>query len=324
MDAVTLINDNLDTEKLLIHFDFDKIRTSGDITRSCCKIHGGINPSAFVINNETGLWYCHEMCGGGDAYTLVEKMLNLSFPEAVRWLASFTGVDISNLTITERKSQHIEETKKFIKLMNNKKKSFNNFSISEEIKGVKKYRNFLPSTLEYFGLGYVDKVKLDKRNGETYTLLQRLVFPIIFNNIQIGILFRRVNNQDYPKWSNQPVDLNFGDILYNYDNAVGSAVVVVCEGILDVWAFHEIGVTAVATLGAHITDEQYKLLLMTGADIVLAYDGDKAGREVVSKAKEMFKNKANLSYILFDEGTDPESIDREELNNRYSKRSPIR
>ena len=110
MDAVTIINEHLDIHRLLQHYDIDKTNPEGDIIRACCKLHGGNNPTAFVINVETGLWYCHTgSCGGGDAFTLVQKMEGCDFPSSVRWLAEFFDVDISNLHITERKYQHIEE-----------------------------------------------------------------------------------------------------------------------------------------------------------------------------------------------------------------------
>lgn len=323
MDAVTIITEHLDVDRLLQHYDFDKINPDGDIVRACCKIHGGNNPTAFVINRETGLWYCHTgSCGGGDVFTLVQKMESCDFPSAVRWLANFFDIDINNLRITERKYQYVEELKSFIKTVKSKrKKVFQQFTIEEEIKEVTKYRDFKPETLEHFHLGYVESVKLKKRDGAYYTLLHRLVFPISFNNIQVGISFRRTNSNDFPKWSHQPAHIETKELLYNYDEAKSSQIIAICEGISDVWAFYEIGVSAVCTFGAHITQEQYKLLLKTGADLVLAYDGDEAGKLVTERALKMFKYKANLYTIHLNDSEDPQSIGREELLKRYESRT---
>lgn len=323
MDAVTIINQHIDVDRLLQHYDFDKVHSEGEIIRSCCKIHGGNNPSAFVINRETGLWYCHTgSCGGGDVFTLVEKMEKCDFASAVRWLAKFYDIDISTMQITERKYQHIEDLKKFIKMVKSKrKKEFQPYTIDEEIKEVSKFRNFKQETIEHFKLGYVESVKLKKRDGEHYTLLHRLVFPIFFNNIQVGMSFRRTNSNDIPKWSHQPVHIETKNILYNYDEVKSSPIIVICEGITDVWAYYEIGVPAVATFGAHITEEQYKLLLKTGADLVFSFDGDDAGRLVTKLALKMFKYKANISVVQFQEGEDPENITREELLKRYESRT---
>ena len=323
MDATTAINEKLDAIKLLEYYHFEQIRYEGEMIRACCKIHGGNNPSGFVMDSTNGLWYCHTGgCGGGDAFTLVELMEKIPFKEAVVWLARFCDVNITDLQIKERSYGYIEELKKFMKIMKEKKqKNFNEFTIKEEIQEVKKYRKFEESTLNFFKLGFVKCVELEKRNEGKYKLFDRLVFPIFFNGIQVGISFRKTKANDFPKWSHQPVNFETKNILYNYDNVKQSNELVVCEGYLDVWAFHEIGVPAVATFGAHLTKQQCMLLLKTGADIVLAYDGDEAGRKATQKAIEMLKNKANVSEIKFDEGQDPENIAREELRERYAGKS---
>lgn len=322
MDAVQTTLHNMDVTKLLQHYGFEHMHHDGNIIRSCCKLHGGNNPTSFVINEENGLYYCHTNCGGGDVFTLVQKMEGCDFPSAVHFLAEFFNIDITNLQITERKYQHVEELKKFIKMVKSKrKKEFKPFNIEEEIKEVTKYRNFKQETLEHFGLGYVEKIKLKKRDGENYTLLHRLVFPIIFNNIQVGMSFRRINSNDFPKWSHQPAHIETKNLLYNYDEVKSSSIIVVCEGISDVWAFYEIGIPAVCTFGAHITEEQYKLLLRTGADLVFAYDGDEAGQLATKVALKMFRYKANIYILHLDDGEDPENIAREELKKRYESRT---
>lgn len=324
MDATTYINQNLDVIKLLQHYNFENISVNGDLIRSCCKLHGGNNPSAFVINKNTGLWFCHTGdCGGGDIFTLVEHLEGFSkhdFPKTVKFVASFFNLDINDLTIAKR-ADYLKELQKFINtIKSNKAKELKPFYVEEEIKEVLKYRNFLPETLRFFNLGYVESIKLLKRDGDAYTLKNRLLFPVIFNNIQVGVSLRRVNNNDFPKWSHQPVNINFGDFLYNYDNVKNSNNIVICEGITDVWAFHECNIPAVCTFGAHITNEQYKLLLLTGADLTLAFDADDAGFTATKTAIKLFKHKANIKQIYFAENKDPESIERKELVTLFEQR----
>lgn len=322
MDAVTVINNNLDVEKLLNYYGFENIKSNGNTIRCCCKIHGGNDDTAFVINTETGLWYCHTGgCGGGDIFTLIQIMEKVDFITSVRWLSNFFNIDIQGMDIKERTENYLKEIKKFILMMRKRsKKQFEEFFIKENIREVTSFRQFKEETLQHFKLGYVESVTLIKKNKEEYKLFNRLVIPIIFKGLQIGLSFRRIKSTDFPKWSHQPVNLEAGEILYNYDATTNQPIIVICEGITDVWAFYEIGVVAVATLGAHITEQQYKLILKTGADVVLAFDGDEAGRLATQKALKMFKNKVNLSQITFNEGEDPESIEREELKKRYDFR----
>lgn len=326
MDAVGLIQQHMSVEKLLEHYNFNITLQEGSMARMACKIHGGNNPTSFAINLETGLYFCHTGCGeGGDIFTLVEKMEGYegksSFPQAVRWLADFFEVDISGVELSKVKSRNAKELEKFMKIMQSgKKKQINEYEIKEELRKVTKFRDFNKETLEHFDLCFVPSITLNKKSGGTYTLCNRLVFPVIFKGKQVGALLRKTKSSDVPKWSNQPANLETKNILYNYDATEGSTTVAICEGITDVWAFHEIGVTAVATFGAHITNNQYKLLLKTGADLVFAYDGDNAGRLATDKAIKMFKYKANMSRMEFEEGGDPGSINREELAKLYGER----
>lgn len=322
MEATQLIKQHLDVEKILEHYDFDGIHHHGDMIRAKCKMHGGVNPTSFIISDE-GLWYCHAgICGGGDIYTLVQKFEECGFPESVRKVADLLGIDITNLTITERKKSYEAELRKWIRTMSSrtKKKVKEEFVVTVPIKEVTKFRSFEQETMQHFGLGYIEEIFLKKRDGGAYSLKDRLSFPIIFDGMQVGLSLRKTKAKDFPKWSHQPVSLETGDILYNYDAVSGKTSITIVEGMLDVWAFHEIGVTAVATFGAHITEEQYRLLMRTGADLVLAFDGDQPGQVATQKAIDMFRYKANVERVLFHEDEDPESIPRNELKLKYESR----
>ncbi len=320
MDAVSLIDQHLNIEKLLNHYNFDHIRDEGNIMRAACKLHGGNNPSSFVMSKDRGLYYCHTQCGAGNTYQLIQKIERCSFPEAVRIAAGLFDVDIDGMQIINKDIKYVSEMQSFIKTIKNmRKKELVPFHIEEEIREVTTFRNFSEETLRHFGLGFASSITLKKRDGDEYTLHNRLVFPFIQQSVLIAVLLRRTMSNDIPKWSNQPIGLNLGNYLYNYDSVSGTPVIV-CEGVTDVWAWYEIGLTAVATLGAHLTNEQYKLLLKTGLDIVLSYDGDEAGRTATQRAIKILKNKANISIVPFDTNEDPASIEREELKRRYENR----
>ncbi len=325
MDAVELLQDKIDFIKILEHYDFDHIKQQGTLIRSCCKLHGGNNPSGFVVNTDNNLYYCHTGgCGGGDIFTLVQRIEDITFTQAVQWVADFFKLDISTLEIQERTESYMKEMKQWIKAMNaRKKKELTEFSIPEPIKEVTKFRSFQPDTLQHFGLGWVEQVTLHNKEGKPYHVKNRLVFPIRINNQQVGLSFRIVNKNDYPKWSHQPPHIETSNILYNYDAVLGCEDVVVVEGIPDVWAFYEIGIPAVATFGAHLTDEQYKLLMRLGCDITFAYDGDDAGQLATSKAINAFRYKATIHVVRFEQGQDPENIERNQLKLLYESRERI-
>ncbi len=323
MDALTLLHQHIDMTRLLDHYGFKDAVEEGNHIRSCCKLHDGDNPKAFVVNLDNKLWFCHTGgCGGGDAFTLVQRMEDVGFTEAVRKVASIFNVSIDDMQIAERTGSHMKEMALWIKAIQSRRlRKYVPYEVGEETKNVTKFRDFLPATLAHFGLKYVEQVTVDKRGGGTYQLNNRLAFPITLNDTIIGCSYRRMKSTDNPKWSHQPVNMKTGDILYNYDSAKGQKTVVVVEGIPDVWAYHEIGVIAVATFGAHLSEEQKRLLLRLGADIVLSYDGDEAGKLATDKAYKTLYKTTNIKCVVFDVGQDPANITREELKKYYDNRT---
>ena len=322
MDALTLLNEHVDILRIMEHYQFVDAVEEGGYVRSCCKIHDGNNPSSFVANIDTKLWFCHTGgCGGGDIYTLVQRMEECSFKEAVEFIAKFFVVNIDELEVMERKSEQIQELKAWVKAVQSRRVvTFNEFKLIDEAKNVTQFRDFQPETLKHFGLKWLEVFHGFKRSGTPYLLKNRLLFPIYQGGLLIGASLRRVSENDFPKWSHQPVHFHTGDILYNYDSVLGKSEVIVVEGIVDVWAYHEIGLHAVCTFGAHLTDEQKKLLMRTGADIVLSYDGDDAGRTAQAKIFEQLSKTTNTKQVFLSDGQDPASIRREELWIHYERK----
>jgi DNA primase len=324
MDAVTFLEPHIDMHKVLEVYDFDRIKERSGMIRSCCKLHGGNNPTGFVVNTNNNLWFCHTGgCGGGDVYDLVRKLEGFTFPQAVKKVAELMGVDIENLEILEHKSTYLLEMKRWLKTMLSMTKQSTNqeYVINAKLRDVAKYRTFQKETLDHFGLKYAEQIKLTNRNNEPYTVYNRLLVPIRDNGTQIGVSLRKVKADDkMPKWLHAPTSIDTSDILYNFDDARLCSTIVVTEGMFDVWAYHEIGITAVATFGAHLTEQQYRLLLKTGADLVWSYDGDEAGIKATESALSAFRYKANSYVVPFGETEDPASITREELEKRYGER----
>ena len=266
MDAVTLLKQNLDVERVLSHYDVE-YKYFGDYIRCPCPIHKGDNPTAFVVNQDF-LWVCHTNgdCGKGDVFTFIEKMEELEFPHdfplAVNKLAEILGIDISNLEILERKNDYIKDVEKFLKYMKSKKKErreFEKYELNAESKQVKVFRNFKEETLIHFGLQYIKEITLDKQSGEgQFTLYERVGIPIKKDGEIIGYSLRKIRAKDNPKWFHIPHTMETGELLYNIDACKEHDSIVVVEGMFDVWAFYEIGITNfVCTFGAHLTDEQY-------------------------------------------------------------------
>lgn len=319
------LQSQIDIDSLLEYYKFEIHEDDGKYMRSACKIHDGDNPTAFVINKETSLWYCHTGCGGGDVFTLVQKMEDCTFVEAVNFLVEKFNLDVEQIEISALELEVRKELQEWMahNKMLRHKAPFEECPVKPETVEIASYRSFDKSTLDAFGVKFINEISLINKKGKYYTIYDRIFFPIMFENKYIGFSLRRSKKDDIMKWSNQPRDIDIGRVLYNYDNVSDLEEIVVVEGIIDVLACYEANIPSVCTFGAHLSKEQELLLLKTGADITFAYDGDKAGREATRKAAKQLRNKATIRMIEIPDNEDCESIKRSTLIELYSNRIKI-
>ncbi|MFZ5375436.1 MAG: toprim domain-containing protein, partial [Campylobacterota bacterium] len=100
-------------------------------------------------------------------------------------------------------------------------------------------------------------------------------------------------------------------LLYAYhlarDTVFRRREIIVTEGYLDVVMLHQAGFTqAVATLGTALTAEHLPLLRKGEPKVLLAYDGDKAGRAAALKASKLLSAGGfDGGVVLFEGGLDP-------------------
>lgn len=322
MDAIQLIKNNLDVERVLEYYSFNKVKASGNKLRACCKIHEGDDPTAFVIDMDLGLWSCHTGgCGNGDIFHLVQKLEGVGFPVAVHKVADVLGIDIASLEIvarTQTEKKELEAFKKAVKQL--QVVDLPEYVPDATVKRVTAFKEFNLSTIEHFGLVLFETFVGTNSSDEPVTLKDRIAFPIKKDGKIIGYSLRATQKNQYPKWLHQPTHIKTGQLLYNFDEVIGEPEVVVVEGITDVWAYYEIGVPAVATYGAKISEHQMRLLLQLGSDLVFSFDGDEAGQSAMKKAYELFHKTSNIKFIHLPQGCDPENITREELTIHYEKR----
>jgi len=311
-----LTHPNFNFKTILEHYKFNNIKIYGNTIRAACKIHNGNNPTAFVVNLDNNLWYCHTGdCGGGDVFTLVEKLERVSFKQAVKIIAEILSIDIANMDIAERQLDYIKEMQTWLKLMKEKKGNvkYTPYIPNGTFEPLTTFRDFNVDTINFHKASFAKEIFAISSENKMFTLYNQICIPLFYKEMQIGISLRKTNQDKMPKWIHQPPNIATRNLLYNFDNVKTQTNIVVVEGIFDVWAFHEIGFPAVATFGAHMTNHQYKKLFKTGANIIFCYDNDNAGRIATEKAYEKFKNKANMYKINLPDDQDPSSITRETL-----------
>lgn len=101
----------------------------------------------------------------------------------------------------------------------------------------------------------------------------------------VGAVTRNLDGYG-PKYR-YPRGVKISDILFNYQS-INSDTVFLVEGATDVFACHEVGLVAVASLGSTLRANQLRALVRAGVTrVILAQDQDVAGNEGAKKAESM-------------------------------------
>jgi len=122
-------------------------------------------------------------------------------------------------------------------------------------------------------------------------------------------------------------------LLYAYHHAKQALYktneIIITEGYLDVIMLHQAGFNnAVATLGTALTPEHLPLLRKGEPKVVMAYDGDKAGRNAALKASKLLSAAGFIGgVVIFADGLDPADMVKngatEELSNMFREAKPF-
>jgi len=105
--------------------------------------------------------------------------------------------------------------------------------------------------------------------------------------------------------------------------------IIITEGYLDVIMLHQAGFnTAVATLGTALTSDHLPLLRRGSPYILMAYDGDNAGKQAALKASKLLSaSGVDAGVVIFDGGLDPADMVKNnqinELENLFRHPKPV-
>lgn len=312
MDVVELINKRVDFYTLINKYNVKGAKEFGDVIRCACPIHGGSNPTSFVYHLDKKVYCCHSCGCTGDAIQFVEDMEKCTFKEAIKILTDMLEIDITNIKIIEKKNRYAKEVEQLKKMYKRKVKKIEAFDISKyDLKQIKEYRGFDEDTLKEFNICYAEEIE------EWH---KRIVVPIVSNGVIVGLSTRRTIQDNSPKWIHIPRGIKTGDLLFNFDNCIEATEIIVCEGIWDALKWHMAGFKAVCTYGAKLSDEQMKLLIKTGADIIFNYDNDEAGEKATTKAYEKLKGKATMYLISFEGNNDAGELSVIDLIKAYNNK----
>ncbi len=328
-----------------------ELKKSGANFKGLCPFHGENTPS-FVVSPAKQIYHCFGCGAGGDAIKFVMEYEKLSYPEAIEKLASQYNIQ---LRYTEQERRQSRD-KKILEALNLFFRQ--NLDNDPTAKAYLLERGIFESSIEKFEIGYAPEsfktldflrkervsyrdakaygVVAEGENGRAYARFsKRITFPIYTPGGSIVGFGGRTITDHPAKYINSPQSDIFDKsrLLYGYHKArttiFQKGEVIVTEGYLDVIMLHQAGFTnAIATLGTALTASHVPILRKGEPKVILAYDGDKAGRAAAYKAAAMLSARSvHGGVVLFEGGMDPADMVKkgriEELRRLFHTPKPL-
>lgn len=313
-----------------------RLRKQGQNFVALCPFHSEKTPS-FSVNEGRQIFKCFGCGKGGDIFSFVQEIENLSFPEAVAFLAQRCGI-----SIREEPAQSDENSARRNRLLKVMAAAADYFR--ENLSGNMGARQYLEDrcigeeTISRFGLGFAlpgshllshltsqgfSRDDLEEcglivagDSGEFYDKFRnRIMFPIVNLSGQVIAFGGRVIGDARPKYLNSPETVLYskGHNLYGLHTARdairkrGFAVLV--EGYFDCIVPSQFGVeNIVASLGTALTESQVRLLGRHTRQVVVNFDPDSAGMTAATRSVDLFLSQGfHVNVVHLPEGTDPDS-----------------
>ena len=306
--------------------EFVSLKRSGSNYKGLCPFHNDRTPS-FYVSPTRGTCHCFTCGEGGDSVGFLMKHEQLTYPEALRWLANRYGIEIEEKQLTdEQRKQQTEREGMFI--ANNWAADYYTDILHNDVDGRAvgmqyfRQRGFRDDIINKFRLGFspADRYAMPrkaKEKGYNLNFLEqtglcykdnkgelvdrfsgRAMFPWISvsgNVVAFGgrVLDQRTKgvNQKYVNSPDSPIYHKDHELygIYQAKKAIGKEdFVFMVEGYTDVISMHQCGIeNVVANSGTALSVHQIHLLHRFTSNIVLLYDGDDAGIHAALRGTDM-------------------------------------
>lgn len=321
---------------------YTTLRRRGRRHVGLCPFHSEKDPS-FTVDDEKQLFHCFGCGTGGDIFTLVMEKENLSFPEALRYLAQKYNIPLPQRRQLSAQQQKLEE--KIYKICESalaffKKNLFNTQEGKKALDYLRK-RNISEDIIQTLKMGYalnswdsllsffrgksisaqdLEKAGLiiprEKKEGYYDRFRGRIIFPIFNLTGKVVAFGGRTIFDDEPKYLNSPDTPIYskGKLLYGL-NFCKEAIrekgeVILVEGYTDFVSLYRYGIRNIAaSLGTSLTPDQVTLAARFAPRIVASYDADSAGKKATVRAISLcFENGVQIRVLNLPPKLDPDSF----------------
>ena len=276
-----------------------------------CPFHSEKTPS-FSVAPDKQIYHCFGCGKGGGVINFIMEIENLSFPEAVEFLAKRAGMPIPE----EENDRESRKRSRMLSLNRDAARFFYAQLSTPQGGAARDYmakRRIGPATAKNFGIGFapdtwdsLEKAMREKgytdfelfdaglvrkgnKGGYYDTFRNRLMFPVIDVRGNVIGFSGRILGDGEPKYMNSPETLVFNKsrnlFALNLAKKSKSGYIILSEGNIDVVSLHQAGFdSAVASLGTSLTPEQARLISRYTNQVIIAYDNDGAGIKAAQRA----------------------------------------
>lgn len=321
--------------------DFVNLRRRGVNMAGLCPFHQEKTPS-FYVSPAKNIFKCFGCARGGTPVQFIMELENMSFPDAVRYLARKYKIELEETEVSPEallEQQALES----MYLLNQFALGFFQQQLLETDLGKSvglsyfKSRGFREETIRAFGLGYAP----DSGDGLTQAAIQkgysiellrklgltsssdrdffraRVMFPIHNLSGKVIAFAGRILRKDTkaPKYINSPeTDIYqknkvlFG--IYQAKTAIRKEdACILVEGYTDVISLHQNGIEhVVASSGTSLTSGQIRLIKRFTNQLIILYDGDAAGIKAALRGLDLaLEEDLDVRVVILPDGEDPDS-----------------
>lgn len=291
-----------------------------------CPFHNE-KTGSFSVSADKQMYYCFGCRRGGGAVNFIMEVENLSFPDAVRFLAKRVNMDVPEDHTNRDEARRRERV---LALNKDAARWFYQNLAKPEGAAVGAYlarRRISRRTAMNFGLGasldswdsllaaMLDKgytkaellaagLVVQNQKGRLYDKFRsRLMFPVIDVRGNVVAFGGRVLDKSEPKYMNTTETIVYSKRrnLYgiNLAKKTKRPNFILCEGNIDVITLHQAGFdNAVASMGTALTVEQTRLLSRYTKELILCYDNDAAGQMATQKNIDLLKDSEFTVRVL--------------------------
>ena len=329
--------------------EFVTLRKAGVNYKGLCPFHDDTTPS-FMVSPAKNICHCFACGKGGTPVSFLMEHEQITYPEALRWLAKKYNIEIEERELTdEEKREQSERESMFI--VNEWARDYFHDILNNDVDGQaigKQYfrsRSIRDDIIEKFQLGFSPTKRdavaqaaqakgyqkeflvktglcIENEKGIYDRYSGRVIFPWLNVSGKVvafgGRLLDSRTKGVQQKYVNSPDSEIYHKEreLYGLYQAKKAIVkedcVYMVEGYTDVIAMHQCGLeNVVANSGTALSVYQIRLLHRFTSNIVLLYDGDEAGIHAAIRGTDMLLQEGmNIKVLILPDGDDPDSFSR--------------